>query len=106
MPVCALTWPYLLPGYRLGNTRPRARLGEVVDHDLRISEIFAFPVTAPYAAVEENRGGGLEVLCALLTGNGRGLRIVRELTNGTWGFRSQKVTKTIWFVFPGTGARI
>ncbi|WP_079085105.1 ATP-binding protein [Streptomyces dysideae] len=74
---------------------------EVEDHDPRIPEIPTFPATAPYAPAEENRGGGLEALCTLLSEHGRGLHIVHELTKGAWGFQSRKTTKTAWFVLPG-----
>ncbi|WP_344396302.1 ATP-binding protein [Streptomyces vastus] len=73
---------------------------EVEDHDPRIPEVPAPPATAPYAPAEEDRGGGLEALCALLTERGRGLHIVHELTKGAWGFRSQKRTKTAWLALP------
>ncbi|WP_063742120.1 ATP-binding protein [Streptomyces yerevanensis] len=73
---------------------------EVEDHDPRIPEVPALPATAPYAPAEEDRGGGLEALCALLTERGRGLHIVHELTRGAWGFRSQKRTKTAWLALP------
>ncbi|MER6091283.1 ATP-binding protein [Streptomyces bluensis] len=73
---------------------------EVEDHDPCIPEVPALPATAPYAPAEEDRGGGLEALCALLSERGRGLRIVHELTRGAWGFRSQKRTKTAWLALP------
>ncbi|MEU6572545.1 ATP-binding protein [Streptomyces sp. NPDC046805] len=73
---------------------------EVEDHDPCIPEVPAFPAVAPYAPAEENRGGGLEALCALLSERGRGLHIVHELTNGVWGFRGRKRTKTAWFAVP------
>ncbi|MER6075152.1 ATP-binding protein [Streptomyces sp. NPDC001817] len=73
---------------------------EVEDHDPQIPEIPAFPATAPYTPAEENRGGGLEALYALLSESGRGLHIVHELTKGAWGYRSRKRTKTAWFVIP------
>ncbi|MER6062421.1 ATP-binding protein [Streptomyces sp. NPDC001792] len=78
---------------------------EVEDHDPRIPEVPAFPATAPYAPAEENRGGGLEVLCTLLSERGRGLHIVHELTKGAWGFCSSKRTKMAWFVLPGVASR-
>ncbi|MGW3952885.1 ATP-binding protein [Streptomyces sp. NPDC004752] len=70
---------------------------EVEDHDPRIPEVPAFPATAPYAPARENRGGGLEALCAVLSESGRGLHIVHELTKGAWGFRGREKTKTAWF---------
>ncbi|QHA07825.1 ATP-binding protein [Streptomyces broussonetiae] len=70
---------------------------EVEDRDPRIPEVPAFPATAPYTPVEENRGGGLEALCTLLSEHGRGLHIVHELTGGAWGFRGRKRVKTAWF---------
>ncbi|AOR31043.1 hypothetical protein BFF78_08315 [Streptomyces fodineus] len=73
---------------------------EVEDHDPRLPELPAFLVTSPYAPVEENRGGGLEALCVLLSERGRGLHIVHELTKGAWGFRIQKKTKVAWLTFP------
>lgn len=73
---------------------------EVEDHDPRIPEIPAFPAMAPYAPVEESRGGGLEALCALLSERGRGLHIVHELTNGAWGFCGREKTKAAWFALP------
>ncbi|MZG18553.1 ATP-binding protein [Streptomyces sp. SID5914] len=73
---------------------------EVEDHDPRIPEVPAFPDTAPFDPVEENRGGGLEALCTQLSESGRGLHIVHELTKGAWGFRSRKGTKTAWFALP------
>lgn len=71
---------------------------EVEDHDPRIPEVPPFPSAAPYAPAEENRGGGLETLCAVLSERGRGLHIVHELTKGAWGFRGQERTKTAWFM--------
>ncbi|MEI5009066.1 ATP-binding protein [Streptomyces sp. PmtA] len=73
---------------------------EVEDHDPRIPEIPAFPAPALYAPAEENRGGGLEALCALLSERGRGLHIVHEVTMGAWGFCGRKRTKTAWFALP------
>ncbi|MET9077017.1 ATP-binding protein [Streptomyces sp. NPDC004232] len=73
---------------------------EVEDHDPRIPEVPEFPATAPYTPAEENRGGGLEALCALLSEHGRGLHIVHELTDGAWGFRRQTRAKTAWFAVP------
>ena len=73
---------------------------EVEDRDPRLPELPAFPDTAPYAPVEENRGGGLEALCVLLSERGRGLHIVHELTKGAWGFRIHKKTKTAWLAVP------
>ncbi|MGW3627530.1 ATP-binding protein [Streptomyces sp. NPDC000880] len=75
---------------------------EVEDHDPRIPEIPALPAVAPYAPAEEDRGGGLEALCSLLSERGRGLHIVHELTEGAWGFRSRSGTKTAWLAFPAT----
>lgn len=75
---------------------------EVEDHDPRIPEIPAFPVKAPYAPCEENRGGGLDALCAVLSERGRGLHIVHELTGGAWGFCGRAETKAAWFVLPVT----
>ncbi len=72
---------------------------EVEDHDPQIPAIPAFPATAPYAPAKENRGGGLEALCAVLSERGRGLHIVHELTHGAWGFWSRAETKTAWFAF-------
>ena len=73
---------------------------EVEDHDPRIPEVPAFPATGPYVPAEENCGGGLEALCAVLSESGRGLHIVHELTKGAWGFRKRKGTKTAWFALP------
>lgn len=73
---------------------------EVEDHDPRIPELPAFPTTGPYVPAEENRGGGLEALRAVLSETGRGLHIVHELTHGAWGFRSRQWTKTAWFAIP------
>jgi anti-sigma regulatory factor (Ser/Thr protein kinase) len=70
---------------------------EVEDHDPRIPEVPTFPDTSPYFPVAENRGGGTEALCALLSERGRGLHIVHELTKGAWGFRSQGEAKSTWF---------
>ncbi|GGJ53053.1 ATP-binding protein [Streptomyces brasiliensis] len=66
---------------------------EVEDHDPRIPAVPPFPATAPYAPVEEHRGGGLKALCALLSERGRGLRIVHELTKGVWGSRVRRVRR-------------
>ncbi|MFE2440495.1 ATP-binding protein [Streptomyces sp. NPDC059426] len=78
---------------------------EVVDHDPRIPEIPSFAVGALFAPVEEDRGGGLEALCALLSERGRGLHIVHELTRGAWGFRRLLGTKAAWFALslPASG---
>ncbi|MFF5010551.1 ATP-binding protein [Streptomyces phaeochromogenes] len=73
---------------------------EVEDRDPRIPAIPVFPAEAPFSLAEEDRGGGLEALCALLSERGRGLHIVHELTKGVWGFRSQKWTKTAWLALP------
>lgn len=73
---------------------------EVEDHDPCIPEVPEFPATPPYTPAEENRGGGLEALCRLLSEHGRGLHIVHQLTGGTWGFRGQKRAKTAWFAVP------
>ncbi|MER6121761.1 ATP-binding protein [Streptomyces sp. NPDC001795] len=73
---------------------------EVEDHDPRIPPIPDFPASAPFSPAETDRGGGLEALCALMSERGRGLHIVHELTNGSWGFCSQGKTKTAWFVLP------
>jgi anti-sigma regulatory factor (Ser/Thr protein kinase) len=73
---------------------------ELVDHDPWIPEIPSFLDEAPYAPSEENRGGGLDALCALLSECGRGLYIVHELTNGAWGFYNQGSTKIAWYALP------
>lgn len=79
---------------------------EVEDGDPRIPVTPEFSAVAPYAPVEENRGGGLEALCAVLSERGRGLHIVHELSKGAWGFHSCGRTKTAWFAlpFPKTGS--
>ncbi|MFS7873063.1 ATP-binding protein [Streptomyces asiaticus] len=73
---------------------------EVVDHDPRIPEIPPFAVGALFAPVEEDRGGGLEALCTLLSERGRGLHIVHELTVGAWGFRRLLGAKAAWIALP------
>lgn len=73
---------------------------EVEDRDPRIPAIPAFPPQAPFFPAEEDRGGGRNALCALLSKRGRGLHIVHELTNGVWGFRSRKGAKTAWRALP------
>jgi anti-sigma regulatory factor (Ser/Thr protein kinase) len=73
---------------------------EVEDHDPQLPEVPAFPAEAPYAPSEENRGGGLDALCALLSEHGRGLHIVHELTDGAWGFCRRASTKIVWFALP------
>ncbi len=73
---------------------------EVVDHDPRIPEIPPFAVGALFAPVEGDRGGGLEVLCALLSERGRGLHIVHELTGGAWGFPRLLGTNAAWIALP------
>ncbi|MFE9095232.1 ATP-binding protein [Streptomyces sp. NPDC007264] len=73
---------------------------EIEDHDPQIPEIPSFPAETPYAPSEENRGGGLDALCTLLSERGRGLHIVHELTNGAWGFCSHASTKIAWFALP------
>ncbi|MVO90756.1 ATP-binding protein [Streptomyces sp. p1417] len=73
---------------------------EVEDHDPRIPAIPTFPAEPPFSPADENRGGGLEALCALLTERGRGLHIVHELTKGAWGFRSRREMKTAWLAIP------
>jgi len=75
---------------------------EVEDHDPRIPEVPAFLAEVPFSPAEEDRGGGLEALCVLLSERGRGLHIVHELTEGVWGFRSRKGTKTAWLALPAT----
>ncbi|MEU6145682.1 ATP-binding protein [Streptomyces sp. NPDC047081] len=77
---------------------------EVEDHDPRIPTIPEFSEEAPFSPAEENRGGGLEALCALLSERGRGLHIVHELTKGAWGFRSRRGTKTAWLALPAAPA--
>ncbi|MER6386220.1 ATP-binding protein [Streptomyces sp. NPDC001127] len=79
---------------------PTEIICEVEDHDPRIPEIPPFSATALYAPVEDNRGGGLEALCVVLSEHGRGLHIVHELTKGCWGFRSRNGSKTAWFALP------
>ncbi|MGW2874755.1 ATP-binding protein [Streptomyces sp. NPDC001233] len=73
---------------------------EVEDHDPRIPEVPEFPAMPPYTPAEENRGGGLEALCTLLSEHGRGMHIVHQLTKGAWGFRGQRGTKVAWFEIP------
>ncbi|MGW3421353.1 ATP-binding protein [Streptomyces phaeochromogenes] len=75
---------------------------EVEDRDPRIPTIPVFPAEAPFSPTEEDRGGGLEALCVLLSERGRGLHIVHKLTNGVWGFRSRKGAKTAWLAIPAT----
>ncbi|MEU6512103.1 ATP-binding protein [Streptomyces sp. NPDC046942] len=92
--------------YEMRLRRIQARIiCEVEDHDPRIPNIPPFPGTAPYTPVEENRGGGLDALRAVLSEHGRGLHIVHELTGGAWGFRSRNGTKTAWFALPGVVSR-
>ncbi|GGO99193.1 ATP-binding protein [Wenjunlia tyrosinilytica] len=78
---------------------------EVEDRDPHIPAIPVFPADAPFTLVREDRGGGLEALCALLSERGRGLHIVHELTKGTWGFRSWRGTKTAWLALPAVPRR-
>ncbi|MFI5808579.1 ATP-binding protein [Streptomyces sp. NPDC051561] len=73
---------------------------EVEDGDPRIPELPGFPVAAPFGPVEEDRGGGLDALCALLSERGRGLHIVQELTKGAWGFTKARRTKAAWVALP------
>ena len=73
---------------------------EIWDCDPRIPELPAFPAVAPFTPVEEDRGGGLDALCALLAERGRGLLIVNELTKGAWGFRREARSKAAWLAIP------
>jgi anti-sigma regulatory factor (Ser/Thr protein kinase) len=73
---------------------------EVEDHDPHIPTIPVFPAEALFSPAEKDRGGGLEVLYALLSDRGRGLHIVNELTKGVWGFRSLRGRKTAWLALP------
>ncbi|KPI17671.1 putative anti-sigma regulatory factor, serine/threonine protein kinase [Actinobacteria bacterium OK074] len=74
---------------------------EVEDHDPCIPKIPELPAEPPFAPAEEDRGGGLEALCALLSERGRGFRIVHELTQGVWGFtQGERATKTAWLAIP------
>ncbi|WP_233521691.1 ATP-binding protein [Streptomyces triticagri] len=69
---------------------------EVDDHSPRIPDIPVLPASGLFLPVESGRGGGLDALCELLSERGRGLHIVDELSNGVWGFRSWRGTKTAW----------
>ncbi|GAA1927782.1 ATP-binding protein [Streptantibioticus ferralitis] len=74
---------------------------EVLDHDPTVPDVPAFPDVCPFTPLSEDRGGGLEALCALLAERGRGLHIVHELTAGAWGFRPvEKSAKVAWIAFP------
>ncbi|WP_431953451.1 ATP-binding protein [Actinacidiphila sp. bgisy167] len=77
-----------------------ALLCEVEDQDPRIPKIPEFPAVLPFAPAAEHRGGGLAVLCSLLSERGRGLHIVHELSGGAWGFRSRRKTKVAWVALP------
>ncbi|MFZ3560824.1 ATP-binding protein [Streptomyces sp. BH055] len=80
---------------------PGAVICEVVDHDPRIPEVPSRPAVALFEPNSEDRGSGLDALCALLSERGRGLRIVHELTHGSWGFRCPgDGTKVGWVAFP------
>lgn len=74
---------------------------EVEDHDPRIPAIPDLSAVMPFVSSDEGCGGGLDALCGLLAERGRGLRIIHELTNGIWGFRSSKGMKIAWFAVPG-----
>ncbi|WP_244320932.1 hypothetical protein [Streptomyces melanosporofaciens] len=63
-------------------------------------EIPSFAVGALFVPVEEDRGGGLEALCALLSERGRGLHIVHELTSEAWGFRRLRGATAAWIALP------
>ncbi|GAA3368734.1 hypothetical protein GCM10020367_08280 [Streptomyces sannanensis] len=64
-------------------------------------DVPAFPGFSPFESLPEDRGGGLEALCALLSERGRGLHIVHELTAGAWGFRMVEDTaKVAWIALP------
>jgi anti-sigma regulatory factor (Ser/Thr protein kinase) len=74
---------------------------EVHDGDPEIPDLPAFPVAAPFAPADTDRGGGLDALCALLSERGRGLQIVNELTHGAWGMsRTDSTGKMVWFALP------
>ncbi|WEB40621.1 ATP-binding protein [Streptomyces yunnanensis] len=81
---------------------PAEIICEVEDHDPRIPTIPAFPLQPPFSPAEEDRGGGVKALCALLSERGRGLHIVNEMTCGVWGFRIRKGTKTAWLALSAT----
>lgn len=88
--------------YELRLRRARAEyICEVRDGDPEIPDLPAFPVAAPFAPAEADRGGGLDALCALLSERGRGLQIVNEVTRGAWGVRCDGESgKAVWFVLP------
>lgn len=73
---------------------------DVEDGDPRIPEIPEFPAVAPYEPAEEDRGGGLDALCALWSERGRGLHIVQELTKGAWGVTCGRNMKVAWVALP------
>ncbi|MEV0093706.1 ATP-binding protein [Streptomyces sp. NPDC050738] len=74
---------------------------EIEDHDPRIPTMPDFPAAAPFTPVEEDRGGGLDALVALLSERGRGFHIVHELSHGAWGFtRRSAATKFSWLALP------
>ncbi|MEU1627036.1 ATP-binding protein [Streptomyces sp. NPDC020096] len=78
-----------------------ALMCEVHDHDPHMPKLPEFSATAPFSPDPKGRGGGLDVLCALLSERGRGLQIVNHLFRGCWGFRLPGNGKKVaWIAFP------
>ena len=76
---------------------------EVRDRDPRVPVLPPFSTTAPFAPNPQDRGGGLERLCTLLSERGRGLQIVNYLSRGCWGFHLPgDGTKIAWIAIGGS----
>ncbi len=86
---------------------PAEIICEVSDGHPVIPHFPTLPTASPFEPNPQDRGGGLNALCALLAERGRGLHIVDQLSRGAWGFRSSRGTKTAWAAWPitGVGAR-
>ncbi|MFZ3555845.1 ATP-binding protein [Streptomyces sp. BH055] len=82
---------------------PTEVICEVVDRDPRIPDVPQLPAVALFEPGPDDRGGGLDALCALLSERGRGLQIVNELAHGAWGFRCPgDGTKVAWLALPAS----
>ncbi|MET9293073.1 ATP-binding protein [Streptomyces sp. NPDC003077] len=73
---------------------------EVHDRDPRVPDLPPAIDEPPFAPGPQDRMGGVEALCRVLSERGRGLRIVNHLSEGCWGFLLPgKGKKIAWVAF-------